>query len=204
MSRLNGPLVLPTDLLIVPVQELGDAVRSAVGNPADGYVLTRPRARRPSQLVNASAHSLLKLFSSPTTIVDAVIRFSRDRELDAEETLRSAFPLLEKLVIEELLLTASQTAISGEPTLHLEEDVAGFRIVRCLQVMNDTEVYQVQRSGVLGMVKIAQPQARSNVTSRIIREARILEHLAGEIGPEPYGAGVWRGRAYFVAMGGGN
>jgi len=62
-TALSGPLVLPADVLLVPVADLSQAARLQL-NCQDGDVaITRPRLRTPSRLVSAGAAELLREFA---------------------------------------------------------------------------------------------------------------------------------------------
>ncbi|HXO29936.1 MAG TPA: hypothetical protein VOA80_21485, partial [Thermoanaerobaculia bacterium] len=105
-TALAGPLVLPADVLLVPVADLSQAARLQL-NCQDGDVaITRPRLRTPSRLVSAGAAELLREFATPSTVVEAVIRRSRACGDDPEATLEGAYPLLARLVREGFLVSA--------------------------------------------------------------------------------------------------
>src|SRR5690349_6501545 len=95
---ITDPLVLPPDVVLVPVAELPPEVRDKLRGEEGDFALTRPRARTPSRLVDADAAALLGEFARPATVVEAVIRFSRARGADPEATLEDAYPLLERLL----------------------------------------------------------------------------------------------------------
>ena len=85
------PLVLPPDVVIVPVSELPPELREQVGHEAGDYSVTRPRSRTMSSIVDAKTAALLETFRTPATIVDAVIAFSAAEGLDPRATLDDAF-----------------------------------------------------------------------------------------------------------------
>jgi eukaryotic-like serine/threonine-protein kinase len=144
-TALAEPLVLPSDVVLVPVADLSQAARLQL-NCQDGDVaITRPRLRTPSRLVSAGAAELLREFVSPSTVVEAVIRSSRARGDDPEATLEGAYPLLARLVREGFLVSASDArARSIEASWEAGERIAGCTVQCCLQVLEDTEVYQVR------------------------------------------------------------
>jgi len=147
-TALSGPLVLPGDVLLVPVADLSAGARLQL-NCQDGDVaITRPRLRTPSRLVSAGAAELLREFASPSTVVEAVIRRSRACGADPEATLEGAYPLLARLVREGFLVSASDAAARRiEASWDAGERIAGCTVQCCLQVIEDTEVYQVRAGG---------------------------------------------------------
>jgi serine/threonine-protein kinase len=187
-TALSGPLVLPGDVLLVPVADLSAGARLQL-NCQDGDVaITRPRLRTPSRLVSAGAAELLREFASPSTVVEAVIRRSRACGADPEATLEGAYPLLARLVREGFLVSASDAdARRIEASWDAGECIAGWIVQCCLQVIEDTEVYQVRAGGAgrEAALKIERPAggrsapAREGIVARLDREAAILAHLAG-------------------------
>jgi hypothetical protein len=91
--QLTEPMMLPVDLLLMPIAELPEHVRQQVQADEGDYALTRPNSRTPSRVVDAAAADLLKEFRTPVMIVEAVIRYSRKRKVDPEQILEEAFPM---------------------------------------------------------------------------------------------------------------
>jgi hypothetical protein len=75
----TDPLVLPRDLLIIPVTELSAAVRRQFDCADSDYAVTRPNARSRSQIIDAAGAQLLEEFRKPNTIVQAILAYSRAR-----------------------------------------------------------------------------------------------------------------------------
>jgi serine/threonine-protein kinase len=98
------------------------------------YALTRPNSRTPSRIINAAAAAdLLKEFRTPATIVEAVIRYSRERKVDPERTLEEAFPMLESLAVSGLLAPSSSAkAKQILPSLEVPSRFMEFDVLRCL------------------------------------------------------------------------
>jgi len=200
-AALAGPLVLPADVLLVPVADLSQAARLQLHCQDGDVAITRPRLRTPSRLVSAGAAELLREFAIPSTVVEAVIRRSRACGDDPEATLEGAYPLLARLVREGFLVSASDAGARRiEASWEAGESVAGCTVQCCLQVLEDTEVYQVRagpgrREAALKIERAAgdaaaasapsaavagrRAPARRGVAARLDREAAILAHLAG-------------------------
>ncbi|HEX3131361.1 MAG TPA: phosphotransferase, partial [Thermoanaerobaculia bacterium] len=197
---ITDPLVLPEDVLLVPVADLPEETRRQLTWEEGDYAVTRPRSRTPSRIVDAGAADLLRLFREPLTIVEAVIRFSRERSLDPETTLEEAYPLLERLLTSGFLVTeGSQEAEAIRQTHESGEEVAGFEVVECIQGLEDTELYQVRSpDGLTVALKIERPVAAGRSGGAFEREAAILEHLAGEGAPRLVGQGEVEGRRWLA------
>lgn len=198
---ITDPLVLPPDVLLVPVAELPESVRRQLTWDEGDFAVTRPRSRTSSRIVDAGAAELISLFRSPVTIVEAVIAFSRARSLDPETTLEEAYPLLERLLASGFLVAeGSADADAIRQTHQPGETVAGFEIVECVQGLEDTELYQVRSEGsIAAALKIERPAAAGRTGSDYEREAAILEHLAGDGAPRLLARGEVEGRR-FLAM----
>lgn len=194
---ITDPLILPPDVLLVPVMDLPADVRARLDYDEGDFAVTRPRARTPSRIVDAGAAELLAEFRSPRTIVDAVIRFSRARSLDPERTLEEAYPLLERLWTSGFLVEEGQETAGGIQA-SLESAIAGFEIVEAVQVLEDTELYQARQDGRLVALKIERPAAAGRSAGAFEREAAVLEHLDGDPAPRLAGQGVVDGRSWLA------
>src|SRR5215210_7605815 len=199
---VTDPLILPPDVLLVPVADLSEEVRRQLTWDEGDYAVTRPRSRTPSRIVDAGAADLLERFRSPITIVEAVIQFSRARSLDPETTLEQAYPLLERLLASGFLVAeGSDDAGAIQESLEPGEEIAGFEVLECVQGLEDTELYQVRSAEgtpAIAALKIERPQAAGRAANDFAREAAILEHLAGEISPRLLAQGEVHGRHYLA------
>jgi hypothetical protein len=208
LTTLSGPLVLPADVLLVPVAELSPGARRQLTWQDGDVAITRPRLRTPSRLVGAGAAELLREFASPATVVEAVIRHSRASGADPDATLEAAYPLLARLVREGFLVPAAGADAGGIEASCVEgERLAGCTVLCSLQVLEDTEVYQVRtgagREGALKIERLREtfggthdsslarasrgasdvgdrraPRVRQGMAARLDREAAVLAHLA--------------------------
>jgi serine/threonine protein kinase len=196
---ITDPLLLPPDVLLVPVAELSEELRAQLRCEEGDYAVTRPRSRHPSRVVDAQAAALIGEFKSPRTIVEAVLRYSLAREVDPEETLEQAYPLLQGLVGAGFLVPEGDAgAGSIHPTLGPGDETAGFEVVECVQGLEDTELYQVRGlSGLFAALKIERP-ASAGKTGLFEREAAILEHLDGGGAPRLLASGDIDGRRYLA------
>ncbi|HVR98846.1 MAG TPA: lanthionine synthetase LanC family protein, partial [Thermoanaerobaculia bacterium] len=176
---LTDPIVLSPEVVLVPVTELVEEVRGRLGCDAGDWAITHPRARTPSRILDARSAELLTEFRTPSRIVDAVVRFSRARGLDPETTLDEAFPLLDVLIAAGFLVEESAEEAAGiRPSLSPGEAVAGFEVLDCVQVVEDTELYQARGPEGFAALKIERRPG-----SGLEWEAAILKHLGGGVAP---------------------
>jgi hypothetical protein len=198
---ITDPLLLPPDVLLVPVAELPAELRGQLRCEEGDYAVTRPRSRTPSRVVDAQAAELLAEFKSPRTIVEAVLRYSLARAVDPEETLEQAYPLLQGLMGSGFLVAEGDAgAESIHPSFVPGDEVAGFEVVECVQGLEDTELYQVRSLDTLrhfAALKIERPAAAGR-TGLFEREAAILEHLDGGGAPLLLASGETGGRRYLA------
>lgn len=179
------PLVLPSDVVILPVAQLPPELRSQVGGAPDDFSVTRPRSRTMSSIVDAKTAALLESFRIPSTIVDAVIAFSAAEGLDPRKTLDEAFSVLSSFVNQGLLVAAdSELARPIETSLEGGERVGVYEVVEPVNVIVDTEVYRARGpDGSAVALKIARPASGRRLYGALAHEASILEHLDGRVNP---------------------
>jgi hypothetical protein len=189
---LIGPLTLPLDLLVVPVNELPKQVREKIECREGDCVLTRTHSRKPSLILDAQAAELLKEFRRPVTIVQAVIEYSCKKKVDAEQTLEEAFPMLVQLFRKNLLVPeGSEEAGRIQPSLEVGTEFGEVEVLRCMQVHEDTEVYCVRASNnATAALKILRPDARPEFKQMFDHEAEALERLDGSVSPKLLHSGM--------------
>jgi serine/threonine-protein kinase len=183
---LTDPMVLPADLALVPVAELPADLRARVDADEDDWAVTRPHSRTPTRIVDSRAAELLREFQRPKTIVEAVMHFSRAVGVDPNETLDAAFPMLQGLLKTRFLVEAgSKDASRFQPSLETGEQFAGCEILRCLQALEDVELYQVRNSAAdTAALKVARAGAGPAIANMLRREAAILAALDGAVSPK--------------------
>ncbi|GCE21155.1 lanthionine synthetase LanC family protein [Dictyobacter kobayashii] len=182
--KLDAPLVLSPEVEIVPVRDLAPHIRAGLSAPGDDYALTRLRSRAPSRIIDQDSAALLTLFRTPTRLVDAVLAFADQHERDPEVTLEQAYPLLFKLW-ETRLLTASDSVATNEieSMLQVGSTVGDVRLLRCIQALEDTEVFLgCNAAGAYVAVKFCHP-GHTHVMQAIKHEARMMRRIRGQRAP---------------------
>lgn len=196
---MTSPLVLPNDVVLVPVRELASPVRQQMACDEEDFAITRPRSRTPSKIVDPDTASLLQEFRTPQTVVGAILRYSRAVQADPEEILDAAFPVIENLFKARLLVPADSDASDAITASYQPGDtVDRFVVQRCVQVLEDTELYQVVDSdGQPAALKLAR-QAGNAMQRTFARERAVLRHLDGQVNPRFLGDGTVDGRHYLA------
>lgn len=193
--QITQPLRLASDVVIARVSTLSPAVRERLRTTDDSFVVSRMGARRPTRVVEAEAGLLLEYFRSPTTLVDAVLRHSGARSLDSEEILDAAYTLVRSLLDDGWLTTEDDAVAPLAPSFEPGAKVPGGLVTRCVHLVNDTEVYQVQSaSSRFSALKVAWPGAEAQAR----HEGRALRQLRGNVAPALLRTGVTDGRPYLL------
>jgi eukaryotic-like serine/threonine-protein kinase len=168
-------------------------------NPED-YLISRPHFRSQSLVIEASAAEFLEQFRSPKTIVEAVIDHSNNKGLSAEEVLEDVMSLVSRTL--QLRLLAVQGSIEAEkinPTLSSDYWVANYKVISCIHIFNDVEVYKViDTSGREYALKILRPLPQNKLKNMIEREAAVLQILNGIYTPSLISRGSYQERPYLV------
>jgi len=197
---ITDPLLLPPDVLLLPVAELADEVRSRFSHEEGDVAITHPRLRTPSRVLDARSAELVSEFRAPRTIVEAVIRFSRAHAADPEETLEQAYPLLQGLLESGFLVPEAAPEAAGIlPSLRPGEEIGGFVVRECVRGLEDTEIYLMrQANGAGAALKIERPSVAGRLGDLFAREGAILAALGGGCAPRLLAAGEIAGRRWLA------
>jgi serine/threonine-protein kinase len=197
---LQKPFILPPDVLVFPVEELADHVRQQLECEQGDFAVTRPGMRTFSRIVDRQTALLLEEFRQPSTLADAIVRYSRHNNHDPHEVLEKAFPVLVAFSSGLFLVPAdSQFAAGLSASFAPGQIIAGYEVKRLIQVLEDTELYQAYRQdcGVVAL-KITRPEPSPETILMIGREAAILQHLNGNCCPEFVECGTFRDRSFLT------
>ncbi len=182
---IKAELILPSDVQLIPVRDLAPDVRAKLDGPGDDFAVTRLRSRASSHIVDDESAALLLLFRSPMRIVDAVLSFADQRGLDPETTLEQSYPLLYRLWNAKLLVPArSSKANPIESLLKVDAVIEGYRLLRSVQVFEDTEVFLGRSTaGDYAAVKVFR-QNDSEARDRLNHESTIMGRIKQRIAPD--------------------
>lgn len=193
------PMVLPADVELTPVDELPEEIRAQFAYRAGDHAVTRPLARSTSSIVDANTARLLGSFRTPARIVDAVLAFASEAQLDPRETLERSYPVLKDLLASGFLVPAESDLAAPIQASVIPDGalIGGFRVVRLVQVMIDTQLcLGVDGAGTHVALKIARPD--SDGGQAFAHEASILRGLDGTVTPRVIDVGHDEGRPYLA------
>ncbi len=196
--NITDPLVLRSDVILVPVASLPAEVRGKFDYDEGDYTLSRQHGRMPSQVIDGETASLLSLFRTPRTIAEAIVVNSRDLRKDPEAWLDELLPHLGKFLHNSILVPAgSEEEREITPSFADGDVVGGWTIGHCVSLIEDSEIYRVRDGDRHAALKIAR-RAVSFEPSLFGNEARILDRLGGAPAPRLFDRGVHEERPYLV------
>jgi serine/threonine protein kinase len=198
---ITDTLVLAEDVTLVEVESLPAETRKRIKAAPGDRVVTRPRVRSTSKLVDPDAAALLEHFRAPSTIVAAVLAFSRARGLDPGKTLDDAYPMIRRLVDGRILVSTAEGSAAGRisPSFEPGDEVDGATVTAQVSLIDDTEVYQVRGAGgAFGALKIARAGHAGTLRPLLANEARAYRALDGEVTPRLLADGEIDGRGYLL------
>lgn len=197
---ITDTFIMPADVVLLPVADLPESIREKVTYKDGDIAITRPHVRTPSKIVDAQAAELLKEFQTAKTIVQAILNYSDGKETDPHQALEEALPLLKNFIESRLLVSPdSPDAESISATLSMGEKFDEFEIRQPVQILEDTELYQARTAdGSDVALKIVRDVNRPDLQEAFEREAKVLEHLDGNVNPRLVKTGVNDGRVFLA------
>ena len=197
---ITEAFVLPADVVVLAVKDLAPQARDQLKSEEGDYAVTRPRARASSTIVDAQAVELLEYFRTPTTIVEAVVGYSRKHKLDPKETLDEAFPMVHRFIRLRILVSAdAKRAAPITATFQVASKIGEWRVQRPVHLIEDTEVYQVVNStDRIAALKFLRPGYGDEIRKRFDREAEILKSLDGRVNPTLLEVGEFEDQPFLV------
>jgi eukaryotic-like serine/threonine-protein kinase len=177
--NMTERFLLPDDVTLSEASTLPDHLRRKLFVSNGDYVITRPYTRTPSSIISSQLASFLERFRQPQTIVHAVIAHAQQHQLDPERTLVDLVPALERAIRARWLVhPESADASLLAPRYRTEDRIGEYSVVRCLQSLHDTDVYQaVDAAGTFVAIKVLRPEADAD-SQRVFRnEIRALQRI---------------------------
>jgi eukaryotic-like serine/threonine-protein kinase len=200
-SDLTAPLVLATDVSIVPVRHLPEALQAKLRGHETDFAIYRSHGRATTKLINPESKTLLQTFRSPKTLSQSLAETLRGRAERSPDLLEQAYDLVDSMLRARFLVRdGSPDALSASARFQSGAVVGSWTIEENLQALEDGEVYRVAgKAGVLGALKIARPSQSSAVGDSLSREAAILSALGGAgAAPALLDAGAHEDDAFIV------
>jgi len=213
----NDLYILPKDVRVIPVAELGEHTRSKFVYDENDYVIIYQHSRIPSKVIGEGVASLLNEFRDPKSLVQAIFNYSVAHELDPQETLDQSYSFLTKLRKDGYLIPYSEDADNDgnyRELLSPGDSFNGYEVVEKIQGLSDTQVFKVRdqqgRTFALKVLLSAttpnhqsaipnNPTASPNhLTTQFQNEITTLLHLDGKVNPALIDNGQYQGHAYIL------
>jgi len=197
---ITNQFILPADAQIIEVLRLPESIREHFSYEESDYYISRPRSRVSSQVISGDVARLLDEFKQPSTIVRAVVNFSRNAKADAEQMLEDAYPVIGRLIHQGLLVEpGSPESEAIRPLLEAGDHIDDFQIAHCLQVTEESEIYKVTTAkGASAALKIARPGNHHSIHQMLEREAEILRRLNSTVTPRLIATSTFEDRPYLA------
>lgn len=176
--KLTEPFVLKRDVLLIPCTDLRADVRERISFDEGDYTLSHRHGRALAQVIDGETAALLQLFREPRTLVDAVIENSRAFGRDARGRFDELLPHFRDFVRKRVLVPADAEQQEIHARYESGTEVAGWTIVRCASLIEDSEIYQVRNGDTLAALKIGRLTTKT-LQEMLDNEAAILRHLDG-------------------------
>lgn len=196
---MTGELILPDDVEIVPLSRFPAIVREHIGAGNHEYAVSRVRSRVPTKVIDGQEAELLRQFKMPTTLVQAILRFSKMKHRQPTQILEEVYPFLESCLSAGLLVEPGSASEAIRESLEKDALIAGYQVQECIQVLFDTELYRVRDGDRQAALKIVRLGAGDYGKKGLAREAAVLRRLDGGVAPRLLFAGETSdGRAFLL------
>jgi serine/threonine protein kinase len=177
---------LSSDVVIRPVTEMPpEVIEQVTGsgkNPATYFGIERQRSRALAKIVNQDVIEVLKAFGDEgATYEDVLNHFLETRQLKREELHPELAKMVNTFIGSNFLVEGRKTdgdaSEAIEPTLEEGAAFLCYRILKNVNVIIDTEIYQVEHvpTGVLRALKVSRPSFPRESMKR-----KIFERLQSE------------------------
>lgn len=185
LEVLRQKLILPSDVVMIPVQDLDAKTREKIPNAQSSVALTHTNSRAASKVVDEQLSSLLELFREPSTISAAVAEFAHGSRQEAEAVLEDFVPIAIDLIGASILQTdtAQRTDDSRSQLAHGAR-FGKYTIVRSVQSVGKESVYLARDDhSEFYAIKIIQLDNDNTIlssSSLISHEIGVLKRLNDE------------------------
>jgi serine/threonine-protein kinase len=197
---IDQAFILPEDVQVLSGDEIDPGLLERMGWEEGDFVVTRLNSRITSQKIDGDTAGLLLCFRTPRTVLEAVFRHSLLTRRAAEHVLQTAYPALNRLIQLRLLAPYDPNeAVAPGPAYRPLERIEMFEVIRCLQSLGDTEVYEARASdGRRVALKIEGREPKATTRAVLEREAAVLRHLESATSPGVIHVGMHQDKKFLV------
>lgn len=196
---MSKTYVLPGDVEIVAREKMSATDRQRLAQQPGAYAVTRPGSRATSQLVEVQGALLLAQFRKPRTIVEAIAHYASVSGEAPEKVLEGSYEMLTHFRKLGFLVEPGERAAAVRPAYAPGETIGAYRVVRCVNCLEDSEVYRVfDPHGRPAALKRARRREDRAMEAALDREIVILQRLAGRGAPRLLERGEEDGRRWIA------
>ena len=198
---IDQAFILPADVQVLCGDEINPGLLQRMGWEDGDFVITRLNSRVTSQKIDGDTARLLLCFRTPRTVLEAVFRHALLTGRPAEHVLQTAYPALNRLIELRFLAPYDRDQpVALGPQYRPQERIQSFEVVRCVQSLGDTEVYEAQGSENRRLaLKIEGREPKATTRAMLEREAAVLRHLGNAASPRLVDVGM-EGDKRFLAI----
>jgi serine/threonine-protein kinase len=155
-NLLESKLVWGRDTFLQPIASLNKSLLKKMGGNSGDYVLSLKNSRAHSKRISSDAKLFLDEFEKPALMLQAVMNHAEKNKLDEQQLLTKVYPLVQSLLSNDFLEYADKKITTERKQLFSkDESVNGYRIISCIQFLDDTESYKaVDQEGKFVLLKI--------------------------------------------------
>ncbi|MER5402633.1 lanthionine synthetase LanC family protein [Streptomyces sp. NPDC002599] len=198
--RILDPLTLAEDVVITPAADVDAEIVRKCGFSMNDFIVTRPRSRTQSKAVDKGTAELLGMFREGARLAEVALRMSIQSGEDPVSLLTDIFSAVQPFIKSGWLAAVGSQEVEAISPSHLHgELIAGYSVLDVVQVLDDTEVFQVQgASGQIGAMKLERCGGKLSARPRLTNEERVLKALNGWPAPNLIEAGEADGCQYVL------
>jgi serine/threonine protein kinase len=175
-------LELNSDFEFISVRRFSEEMRRRLGGRPTDFVLAHRTARVGSIRIDNRGARFLRLFAKPTTLLGAIIAYSRVQRTPPEVLLEEVYALVTTMLANDVLVVDGlpRNPILGSAP-KVDEVFEGYRLIARVTESADTCVYQATTpAGKRVAIKYIRKNAEPMVRESLAREAAILTFLKGK------------------------
>lgn len=178
--------ILSEDVQFVPLKNLSKSVLSSIDSDISSFAVCRVGQRLPALVIDNYAYLFISRFAVPMLVTEAIAIFSEERGEDKRKVLKDSYPLLRKCLNYGVLRYEKSPKIEiAESTLTVGKDHKNYKIIRVVNVMEGTEVYEAEnKEGKIVALKLTTSLASETSNEQVKNEALILSKLQGDFHPK--------------------
>jgi serine/threonine-protein kinase len=143
MELLRKQLILNEDADIHSINSLNTEIVNRLSGSNEDYIISKKNSRVHSKRISKETRLFLEEFTHPSSLINAVVKYSGKYGIDPESLLTEVYPLIKSFIAYGFLEYYSDEKVYTRKKLYSNGDMAhGYKIISCIQFLDDTETYK--------------------------------------------------------------